>query len=87
VLSEEQNNSPPPSEERRERQASQMRQFGAIMELPFHIVGAVVLGVLFGFLLDRWLNTAPFLMILLGGCGFYAGLRDVWRRFSAGKGK
>jgi len=57
-----------------------MRQFAVAMELPFVLVSAVVIAGLAGYLLDRWLGSSPWLMILLGGFGFYAGVRDVLRR-------
>jgi ATP synthase protein I len=57
-----------------------MRQFAVAMELPFVLVSAVVIAGLAGYLLDRWLGSAPWLMILFGGIGFYAGVRDVLRR-------
>ncbi len=46
------------------------------------LVAAIVIGAAFGFFLDRWLHTKPYLTVLLGGVGFYAGLRDVLRRVS-----
>ncbi len=52
------------------------------MELPFVLVAAVVVGGLIGYFLDRWLHTKPWLLILFGGIGFYAGVRDVLRRLS-----
>jgi ATP synthase protein I len=58
------------------------RQFGVALELPFVMVAAIVIGGLFGYFLDRWLHTKPVLMIILGGVGFFAGLRDVLRRTS-----
>ena len=58
------------------------RQFGVALELPFVMVAAIVIGGLFGFLLDRWMHTKPVFTIILGGVGFYAGLRDVLRRLS-----
>jgi ATP synthase protein I len=50
------------------------------MELPFVLVSAVVVGGFLGFLLDRWLHTKPVFLLVLGGIGFYAGVRDVLRR-------
>ncbi len=38
-------------------------------------VGAVLIGAFIGYLLDRWLGTAPWLMIVLLFLGFAAGLR------------
>jgi F0F1-type ATP synthase assembly protein I len=50
------------------------------MELPFTIVGAVLLGGLLGFFLDHWLHTKAVFTLLLGGVGFAAGLKEVLRR-------
>ena len=50
------------------------------MELPFTIVGAVLLGGLLGFFLDHWLHTKVVFTLLLGGVGFAAGLKEVLRR-------
>jgi F0F1-type ATP synthase assembly protein I len=49
-------------------------------ELPFTIVGAVLLGGLLGYFLDHWLHTKIVFTLLLGGVGFFAGLKDVLRR-------
>ena len=59
------------------------RQFAMAMELPFVLVGAVVVGGLIGYFLDRWLHTKPILMLVLGFLGFFGGLRDVLRRLPA----
>jgi ATP synthase protein I len=56
------------------------RQFATAMELPFVMVGTIVVGGLIGFLLDRWLHTRPFLMLIFGALGFFGGVRDVLRR-------
>jgi len=56
------------------------RQFATALELPFVLVLAIVLGGLMGYFLDRWLHTRPVMMLILGGVGFYAGVRDVLRR-------
>jgi len=58
------------------------RQFAIAMELPFVLVSAIVVGGGAGYLLDRWLHTRPIGMIILGGLGFYAGVRDILRRLS-----
>lgn len=55
-------------------------QFAMAMELPFILVGAVLLGGLLGYFLDRWLHTKPFLMLVFGALGFFAGVRDILRR-------
>jgi len=56
------------------------RQFALVMELPFVLVGSVLISGFLGYLLDGWLQTRPWLMIVLGAVGFYAGLREVLRR-------
>jgi ATP synthase protein I len=58
-------------------------QFALATELPFTLVLAVVLGGGLGYFLDRWLHTKPILMLILGGLGFFAGVREVLRRLSA----
>ncbi|MGB8472883.1 MAG: AtpZ/AtpI family protein [Candidatus Acidiferrum sp.] len=63
-------------------------QFGLAMELPFMLFGAIAIGGLLGYLLDHWLHTKVLFTLILGGLGFYAGLRDVLRRLPAdGDGK
>jgi ATP synthase protein I len=63
------------------------RQFAMATELPIAFVGAIVIGGLLGFFLDRWLHTKPWLMIVGGGLGFAAGLREMLRRLSANDDK
>jgi F0F1-type ATP synthase assembly protein I len=50
------------------------------MELPFTLVGAILLAGGAGYLLDHWLHTKPVFMLILGGLGFAAGIREVIRR-------
>jgi ATP synthase protein I len=56
------------------------RQFAMAMEMPFVIVSAVAVGGVLGYFLDKWLHTSPVLMLVVGGLGFFAGLRDVLSR-------
>jgi ATP synthase protein I len=58
------------------------RQFAMAMELPFIIVAAVAIGGLIGYFLDQWWHTKPYLMLVFGFLGFFAGLRDMLRRAS-----
>ena len=60
-------------------------QFALAMELPFVLVAAVVVGGLMGYFLDRWLHTKMVFTFLLGGVGFFAGIRDILRRFPGSK--
>lgn len=59
---------------------SSNRAAALAMELPFTLVGAVVFAGLIGYLLDRWLHTKPWMMLLLGTLGFIGGVREVIRR-------
>jgi ATP synthase protein I len=58
------------------------RQIATAMELPLMLVAAVALGGGAGFLLDRWLHTKPFLILIMGTLGFIGGLRDMLRRLA-----
>jgi ATP synthase protein I len=59
-------------------------QTALAMELPFTLVGTVVVGGLIGYLLDKWLHTSPWLLLLLGAIGFFGGVREVLRRVPDG---
>ena len=39
-----------------------------------------------GFFLDRWLHTKPWLTLIFGALGFFAGVREVLRRLPGGDG-
>jgi ATP synthase protein I len=54
------------------------------LELPIVLVSAIVVGGVFGYFLDRWLHTKPYLTLVFGALGFYAGVRDVLRRVARG---
>jgi F0F1-type ATP synthase assembly protein I len=56
------------------------RQSALALELPFTLVGAVVVGGALGYFLDKWLHTGPWLLVILGAAGFYGGVREVIRR-------
>ena len=56
------------------------RSYATAMELPFVLVGTILVGGAIGYFLDRWLHTKPVLMLIFGGIGFAAGVRDVLRR-------
>jgi F0F1-type ATP synthase assembly protein I len=57
-------------------------QTALAMELPFTIVGAVLLGGLLGYFLDHWLHTKMIFTLVLGALGFAAGLKEVLRRLA-----
>jgi F0F1-type ATP synthase assembly protein I len=57
-------------------------QTALAMELPFTIVGAVLLGGLLGYFLDHWLHTKMIFALVLGALGFAGGLKEVLRRLA-----
>jgi ATP synthase protein I len=65
-----------------ERAKGASNQAAVAMELPFVLVSAMVVGGALGYFLDRWLHTKPVFLLILGGIGFFAGVRDVLRRLS-----
>jgi ATP synthase protein I len=78
----EQNNEKPKSGAAEKARVAS-RQASLAMELPFTLVAAVVVGGVLGYFLDRWLHTKPLMMLVLGGVGFFAGVREVIRRLPA----
>jgi ATP synthase protein I len=66
-----------PSDKRR---VTFLRTFALAMELPFILVGGVVIGGGLGYWLDKQLGTSPGLTFFLGIVGFAAGVREVLRR-------
>ena len=54
-----------------------VRQMALAFELPFMLVGPVVLGGAVGYFLDRWLHTKPLLLIVLGIIGVAVGVREA----------
>ena len=61
-------------------------QTALAFELPFTLVGAVIVGGVLGYYVDRWLHTKMLFTLLFGGAGFYAGLREILRRLDGSKG-
>jgi ATP synthase protein I len=55
------------------------RELGRYSALGFEMSLSVVIGLGIGYYLDKWLGTAPWLMILWLGFGFGAGVRSLFR--------
>ena len=72
-------------ESERESAASQ-RGWGRAMSLGFRVVTELVAGIVVGggvgYLLDRWLGTKPFLLILFGLLGTAGGFWNIIRATS-----
>ena len=60
-----------------------MRQAAIALELPFALAGPILVGGFVGYLLDRWLGWLPVGMLIGGGLGFVAGVREVQRRMKS----
>ena len=52
---------------------------GFALRIGIELVAALVVGVGIGFLLDRWLGTAPWLMVVFFFLGSAAGFLNVYR--------
>ena len=57
-------------------------QTALALELPFTIVGAVLVGGVLGYFVDHWLHTKLIFTLVLGGLGFAGGLKEVLRRLA-----
>ena len=74
-----------PSESRDLKQARDFtNQSTLAFELPFTFVGAVAVGGLLGYYLDKWLHTGPWLLVVFGAFGFVAGVVEIARRLGPG---
>lgn len=54
-----------------------LNQIALAMELPFLLIGPVMLGGAVGYFLDRWLHTKPVLLLVLGVGGVVVGILDA----------
>lgn len=52
------------------------------MDLPFVLVGSVVIAAGVGYVLDKHFGTSPILTLLLGLFGFGGGMFEVIRRLT-----
>jgi len=61
------------------RSTADVSAFARGMRLSAELVGGVVIGFLLGWLLDRWLGTSPWGLIVFLLLGFAAGVLNVMR--------
>jgi F0F1-type ATP synthase assembly protein I len=78
--------SPQPPSQELAKAKKYSTQTALAFELPFTLVGAVIVGGVLGYYVDRWLHTKMLFTLVLGGAGFYAGLREILRRLDGNKG-
>jgi len=72
----------PGSEPPAAKLATIARQLAMAMELPIVLLASIMTGGLLGYGLDYWLHTRPICMLIGGGLGFVAGIRELLRRLS-----
>jgi F0F1-type ATP synthase assembly protein I len=61
------------------------KELALAMELPFVLVGSVGAGGLVGYGVDHLLHTRPVGLLVGGGLGFAAGIRELLRRIPKSK--
>ena len=57
----------------------EMTGMGRAARLGTEFIAAILVGAVAGYLLDRWLNTSPWLLLVLLLIGFAAGVLNVVR--------
>ena len=65
-------------DDRQDRKAF-FRELGRYGALGFEMALSVLIGLGIGYYLDKWLGTAPWLMLLWLVFGFAAGFRSLYR--------
>jgi len=66
------------NDDRQDRKAF-FRELARYSALGFEMALSVLIGLGIGYYLDKWLGTAPWLMIIWLGFGFAAGFRSLYR--------
>ena len=56
-----------------------LRGLAKISQIGLTMVSCVVVGVFLGYMLDRWLGTEPWLLLVLLLLGIAAGFKSVYR--------
>lgn len=72
----------PQSSDRRKRPGVDIAQVAGALELPFVLVGMVLVGGGIGYLLDKSFHSSPVITIIGGFIGFVAGIWEILRKLS-----
>jgi len=72
---------------RRKRPGAAMAEVAGALELPFVLVGMVLIGGGIGYLLDRWFHTSPGITLGGGFIGFVSGIWEVLRKLTRDRRK
>ncbi len=54
------------------------KSLGFLSSLGISMVAATIIGLAFGYYLDRWLGTSPWFTLLFLGFGIAAGFRNLF---------
>ena len=57
----------------------QKSSFGQAFKLSTELVSAVLVGTIIGFILDKWFDTTPWLILIFFFVGVIAGIMNVVR--------
>lgn len=71
---------PSPNSEPSNGPGSFARQLALALELPFVMIGGVVIGGGIGYLIDHWAHTSPLFTLVGGFLGFGGGIWNILRR-------
>lgn len=61
----------------KDKKSELLEAVGSVGMLGTHLVGCTVVGGVFGYFLDDWLETAPWLLMGMTILGIIAGFRNV----------
>ncbi len=56
-----------------------MRRLAELSSIALILPSSIAVGLFFGYLLDRWLGTAPWLLLTLTVLGIVSGLLSLFR--------
>ena len=59
------------------KSAGDMSGMGRALRLGSEFIAAILVGAIAGFLLDQWLKTSPWILLVMVLIGFAAGVRNV----------
>jgi len=74
-----------PAEQQDSTGAKGLSPLGIGLRVGVELVSALLVGVGIGWLLDRWLHTAPVLLVVFALMGWAAGVLNVWRLMGPGR--
>ncbi|MDY0211935.1 MAG: AtpZ/AtpI family protein [Desulfuromonadaceae bacterium] len=62
------------AEDRREL----FKSLGFLSSVGISMVASILIGMVMGFYLDRWLDTAPWMLLIFLGFGIVSGFRNIF---------